>query len=479
MLSPNCVHSMRCRKCEEYLSLGPIRILGNRPICGRCVEQYSITSGERAKFLELFANLIVNWPCRYDERGCMKCFKWNESREHELICEYGPLWCPAIGCDEIIRKIDLEEHFTQFHVNLMMKKCFFEISLNPDLESVRCNKMVKIRDQIFIVRKHIIAYTVYLNVSCISEFDNLFCNIKIIVENENISSDNYQKVTKYSEKCDVDDTYIQEGAFFKYTVHKRAVILFTIDNSIHNEELLEKDILSLLECDICLNFCRPLFALCKFDHLICNDCIVFCQKSVCILCSEPLQYRNTVFNNIAEKLKFPCKYQKDGCTIYDCLSKISIHESSCPCIKKQLQYCFLRDQMACNWLGPYPTLSNHLSLFHLDQFVSLGREITFPLDDLQQKILITEFDNEFFQSTVNYTRKTGLIVLTKLLSNLTNSIKYKFFLELCNPPSYCMTNSIDIVEETLQNYLTRPPASITPFIRENNLSFSLHIERIQ
>lgn len=457
---------LRCQECDCYLSVGPVMILGNKPTCGRCVAKYPNAPGYLSEFFELSASIVSNWPCRYDANGCPKTFKWNSATSHEQFCDYRSIWCPAIGCNNFLRRMDLKRHFLTDHKNLILAKQFFEVSSSYNQKAVRINVFIEIMDMLFVIKKRFTTHGVFISISCIDDFEQLFCYFNIVENNNTINV--CQHISQYTEKYDVDDITMEEELYSHYNYTDPAIFTFMISNFLQNEKVLNDKILSELQCPICSNFIRPPIISCENGHITCEDCIEKWAKLDCCLCGAPLVNRHTVLQNIAEKLCYPCKFQNDGCNISDHPAQIVWHEAKCSLRQNQLQTCYLEQETGCQWSGPYSDLSYHFLMIHSEQFVQLGKPIKVLLSQLGFMTLFSNFDDEFIKFNVHYDKKNGLNFSANLKSNLDKILRYKFFLEFGEHK----TTEVDILDE---NSVLIKSNYIKPLVRNNEFSFIIKI----
>lgn len=125
---------LNCKKCQAYLSCGPIRITTTgENICGRCnltLEEQCITTRNTA-YEELAAEIL--FPCRYRHQGCNKKFQWNAAPEHEEQCDYRVYDCPVLPAGACLWKgtnSQLLDHYKREHADLVLQHPY---KLYPDL----------------------------------------------------------------------------------------------------------------------------------------------------------------------------------------------------------------------------------------------------------------------------------------------------------------------------------------------------------
>ncbi|KAL1439408.1 hypothetical protein MTO96_010227 [Rhipicephalus appendiculatus] len=98
--------------------------------------------------------------------------------------------------------------------------------------------------------------------------------------------------------------------------------------SIHNATGCEDSMLSLFECPVCLDSALPPIEQCRNGHVVCSSC----RENVdsCPVCKEELNnIRNLALEKLAEKVKFPCKFNPAGCTFKLSAADKLWHQSVC------------------------------------------------------------------------------------------------------------------------------------------------------
>ncbi|KAG5872911.1 hypothetical protein JTB14_001901 [Gonioctena quinquepunctata] len=137
----------RCSKCKKYLSVGPIQLLENKPICGRCPDVLGFSA-------QLYENLVkyMFFPCVNDLHGCDATLAWGSVETHENKCLFSTIECPAITCGETIRPNQLKYHFQLKHENLFLHNSQFEIPLRHIYLDEYINKLTFWRSKPLIVK---------------------------------------------------------------------------------------------------------------------------------------------------------------------------------------------------------------------------------------------------------------------------------------------------------------------------------------
>ncbi len=119
-----------------------------------------------------------------------------------------------------------------------------------------------------------------------------------------------------------------------------------------------EQVLSLLECPVCLDHITPPVRQCVKGHLVCSDCfprLHHCPSCRGDMCGE----RNLAMEQVAGLLQFPCRYHPMGCREAFPLTKKESHERDCPFLQLK---CPFHGQCAFN--GSLADVVPHLSSEH-------------------------------------------------------------------------------------------------------------------
>jgi len=163
------------------------------------------------------------------------------------------------------------------------------------------------------------------------------------------------------------------------------------DQTTQKPEELEKSLLRNLECPVCLEYMTPPIILCHYGHSICNSCRS--ELEICPKCRQPfLQARNYALEDLCYKLKYPCKFQEEGCEGTFSGKYIKEHQTVChhgthPCLLNRVP------NMECDWSGPFTEFIKHFESQHEDY---VCREASFPSPERDTSISILLVHNEIF-----------------------------------------------------------------------------------
>lgn len=133
------------------------------------------------------------------------------------------------------------------------------------------------------------------------------------------------------------------------------------DSSINNFQELNHNLVSILECPVCLDFMVPPIYQCSKGHIVCMTCRP--KLILCPTCRARFADRNLAMEKVAERLMYPCKNVVTGCTVTLRLKDKTAHEESCgfrhyQCISAH-----------CQWKGYKPELVVHMMISHRDKLI--------------------------------------------------------------------------------------------------------------
>jgi hypothetical protein len=123
-LDEDLLKELECPVCMQY-TVPPIKMCTNgHNICCKCRELVEICPTCRAKFSEFRSVALENiarrlkYPCANRKRGCRELFSVEHIAEHQAVCVYGEIKCPAnlyLNCSWKGLKSDLKGHVKATH----------------------------------------------------------------------------------------------------------------------------------------------------------------------------------------------------------------------------------------------------------------------------------------------------------------------------------------------------------------------------
>ncbi|XP_059482086.1 E3 ubiquitin-protein ligase sina-like [Neocloeon triangulifer] len=162
---------------------------------------------------------------------------------------------------------------------------------------------------------------------------------------------------------------------------------------------LNSNILSMIECPVCLEYMGPPIHQCRRGHLVCSSCRA--QLVNCPTCrSRFTDLRNLVLERIVEMIRYPCKH--DNCCEMYLLKNKGHHELNC----QHRRYTCMAQ--GCDWRGVHSELVPHVRSVH-SGLIHDGNHIviSFPIQMLanSSRNYVLHAFNEMFR--VNFQRGPG------------------------------------------------------------------------
>lgn len=316
--------SAKCSFCEGYLSADPIMIVADEPVCGRCVSH--VVGGTRAHFYEVIAKDKI-FPCKNDLRGCEADLPWGTSVAHEKYCIFNPIECPATNCVELLTKMSFKEHIFEKHQDIVMKN--FQIEIPVLNENSFISKCFLWRNGMFILQIRIFDGSCCYNIFSVEESDR-GVKYDLIFPNRNSGIGNVIENIIYKYGDNIPRMNKLDLKTYSNNIEKNKItcIISIHDSRPKENYTLNEEILTSLECPICLTYMRPPIYMCEVGHSVCSEC-KNCIKQ-CPTCRALLkQVRNFGLEHIAEYVSYPCVNKHEGCSFYGELKNLLIHESNC------------------------------------------------------------------------------------------------------------------------------------------------------
>ncbi|KDR14083.1 E3 ubiquitin-protein ligase sina-like isoform X2 [Zootermopsis nevadensis] len=160
---------------------------------------------------------------------------------------------------------------------------------------------------------------------------------------------------------------------------------------------LGEELLSAMECPVCMEYMAPPIFLCENGHSICDQCRP--QLSECPTCRRPFlpNTRNVALESIASRVQYPCR--NEGCFEIRPLELVAQHQSACP---RRPFPCPMAQGSHCTWKGPLSLIKKHVMDSH-GRYVRIGAESTSVLNDVSDtpgySLVIFAFDQVFLQKS--------------------------------------------------------------------------------
>jgi E3 ubiquitin-protein ligase SIAH1 len=189
---------------------------------------------------------------------------------------------------------------------------------------------------------------------------------------------------------------------------------------------LSEDILSALECPVCMEYMAPPIFLCQNGHNVCEQCRP--QLPACPACRQPFlaSTRNLALESIARGIQFPCR--NEGCVERCRLGAIAQHEAECA---HRPFECPLTQGAHCTWKGPLALVKKHVMDAHR-RYVRIGEESTSVLHGVSNtagySLVIFAFEQVFLQKS--RLQDSRFFSALQYIGPRQNAAKFRFEFEL-------------------------------------------------
>jgi E3 ubiquitin-protein ligase SIAH1 len=121
-----------------------------------------------------------------------------------------------------------------------------------------------------------------------------------------------------------------------------------------------RSIVDLLECPVCLTTMKPPMYQCRSGHSVCGECKE--RVKHCPTCRGAfIDTRNRIAEELANKVRYPCKNTFHGCNEKAYLKDMEKHESVCP---HRMYHCLVAKDNGCTWTGKRSDLLRHTKKKH-------------------------------------------------------------------------------------------------------------------
>lgn len=422
-------NSSRCGICNQYLSVGPIFMNSNyKPVCGRC--QLSDGSKFTATFYETIGKKI-SFPCRNDRYGCDIRLPWDSVPSHEKICNFQPMKCPALKCNDEIGKEQVQKHFRKFHPELIMNTNEFKLLRTSNDNNT--NRLYICNNKEYLVQIANNQETNFFNILSFEEMkEKRFYDI-VINEGKKNSTTHRKKVEirtyeernhNYSKMTEIDYNTISkllgENIFCQFTISRKESC--SIDP-------LNTRLLSNLECPVCFDYMKPPIFMCDRAHCICESCKS--KITECPSCREPLkQSRNFALEKITNDVLYPCKNRTEGCCFNGKIDELGPHERSCSAsdfFSKNMT-CPIQISTKCCWVGSINNIVEHMRNRHESNYLILGNSYKLKWCRVTELVYFTMYNGDIFRITLNFGNTVGF--RTRIWPIGKRKCDYKFIMKI-------------------------------------------------
>lgn len=419
---------LRCALCYEYLSQFPVHVckeIGS--VCGRCpvlLDENPI----RNEAYEIIAGAL-SFPCRFSNFGCLELLTPKELMEHEETCRYRQYFCPFMPsgcCPWQGPSSELLEHFQDEHRIFILEENLFEIDFTTKYSE---NYLLCDNQNLFVLHKKsdisenlfwcAVSYVgarsiaeqynfqLILSVKGNDEYSYTFSPAPIrCFINPNIDKNNAMEIDANVIMKELDDP---ANVVCTVVIMKKQQLPQNDNNQKNlsekrmiSVESIEEDILSDLECPVCMEFMVPPIYQCETGHSVCSQCKT--QVNECPSCKQCIrETRNFHLEKITNRIKYYCKYRDYECPFISASTDIKQHEAEC---KFGPYKCPLHDYTSCNWKGKLTDIMQHVRHSHDDNVLEMDT-VTIPyenadLEDSDEDCFVIQAAGELFKLIYKY-----------------------------------------------------------------------------
>ncbi|KAG5869055.1 hypothetical protein JTB14_032241 [Gonioctena quinquepunctata] len=262
-----------CTKCNKYLSVGPVKTLSGKPVCGRCQEAKAVP----ADFYEKLAQHMY-FPCTNDRYGCKATLAWGSVLAHEKKCKFSPAVCPALNCSQKIQKEKIIEHFESNHEKLMLAaKNNFILPCSYEDQNAPVNKILTWKKQVFVLKMNFSSTCCFLGILSWESSDTKKLLYNLSIEDDKKRQNMHIRdvsIVEYQMKHHNNSAMTKlDVAAMKSALNADTLLCtVSIGQKSSKEYSPNESLLTELECPICMEYMKPPIWMCSMGHSICNSC---------------------------------------------------------------------------------------------------------------------------------------------------------------------------------------------------------------
>lgn len=351
---------LRCAKCNLYLSVGPVRLIQESYVCGRCKD----TEGYVITIYNVVAQSFL-FPCRYDIHGCTEKYSYGKMEQHEIVCDKQPVFCPSFTkCNWKGIRRSIHEHYIQEHPDDIIENSkVIQIDLKDN--SQRC--------ALFICGESIYFVDLSLDVQVGLKLNIMQCGFEDGLSKYNARFLNSDGTKEFNLKSQNISFYVnkRDDDLLKAELVDIEVLNYFNCNEVRLEITFpveeKNDPLKVLECPVCIEYMLPPIYLCDTGHSFCNSCKN--KISICSFCKNRLtSKRNYALESFADIVYPTCRNSNLGCNFRGTLKEVILHEATCerhqcPVLMITNAKDFIETRL-CGWYETYDEMVAHTLSTH-------------------------------------------------------------------------------------------------------------------
>ncbi|XP_068086342.1 E3 ubiquitin-protein ligase sina [Anabrus simplex] len=201
-----------------------------------------------------------------------------------------------------------------------------------------------------------------------------------------------------------------------------------------------KRALQMLRCFLCKQYMLPPISSCINNHRLCVECVRKNQTQ-CPGCKQNyLGTRTSALEELATSLRYPCRYDAEGCAGTFPLEEINIHERYC--VYRPYE-CPLSKYTKCTWKGQLSWIHYHVSASHQGCCVTFHDPTARTVEwQISKNGCFTDYTHVVFafgevflyHKKFDYDKKR-LCIAIQYLGPVANSTKFKYKLKFIRKDS--------------------------------------------
>ncbi|KAJ8955778.1 hypothetical protein NQ314_006845 [Rhamnusium bicolor] len=436
--------NLKCTNCKKYLSHFPIYFNPQGgSFCGRC----PISNDGNNMRNEIYENLArtLKFPCCFDTNGCIEVVTPDKIPQHEEFCNFKNYECPMscfTNCEWKGTVKRLLDHFEQKHPTFILRDGQFELDF---INSHKENYLLPFGEDLYVVSRmnDFKTNTFSCTVSYIGSNARAENYVyKIVLESGN-KSQVYMIKNKLKTTTEIQGENIRKILNDPTSIIARIEIMESGDDTVENVIIVAKevkeeeeyvnselnyDMLSGLECVVCMEYMIPPIHQCITGHSICFHCKT--KVAQCPTCRKEFQNtQNFALAQIIYHLTYPCKHSK--CRFTAKARYIRQHEESC--VYGPFK-CPLQEYENCNVQLIFSDVLDHVMNTHYEHVLEMDT-VTLPFDnaneddDEDKDCYILKYSFKLFKLHFLYRYHTFYWAM-QLIGPADESTKYKFEIDI-------------------------------------------------
>ncbi|KAG5869054.1 hypothetical protein JTB14_032240 [Gonioctena quinquepunctata] len=461
-----------CSKCKEYLSVGPLRTLLGKPVCGRCREAEAVP----ADFYDKLAQHMY-FPCINDRYGCTALLAWGSVLAHEENCRFSPAICPAMNCFEKIQKDKILVHFESNHRNLILPpENHFKLPFNCGSQKGVVNRILVWKEQIFVLKMIFSFSSCFLGILYWESLDTEELRYNMCIEDDKKQKKHLGGNPIVEYEAEIDRSFMIEVDMkdIKRTFDADTLLCtVSLEQEYPEEDSFNESLLAEVECPICTEYMKTPIWMCSVGHSICSACKSKVRQ--CPTCQSVLtDNRNFTLEKVIEHIEFPCKFKDLGCCFRGSLASGRLHEMECSYAGKHEIKCYIKN---CSWSGRQSKMFSHLLEKHRQKCCVNNYSKSLDLSKLGSYLFFMESNNQFFEIHIKIDATYIKFCVKLMQTHAMKYSRYQFFINFKDLNGYnrfLKLNSERVIPP-FNHPISIPHDLIRRFLKGSLINFELYV----